>query len=535
MVSPDTEGEDLISPVPHDRVTNSRTFERRNDGDWRSYNLLSLDGGGIRGYLELLVLKTLMEYVGEAEEELDSEARHSYHPESGPENVRQALSNGGQIDPARRYLPCHYFDYIGGSSTGGLIAILLGRFRMSVPDCIEEYMTLGDEVFGNPRTFNTLRFKIGNRAKYDTTKLERVFQDVTERRSEKIDESHNDSRVKFPSNPGMCKTFISSLRSASQHVAQLHLIRSYDLELRTSPRESRKSTWNTNSMASPSRTNTGQSSASGVTKYSSQKNKQKNKRTRNYGKAQNYEIWEVARAATAAPFYFRPLVIENGSEKIEFIDGGFSETNNPTKQGLLDIREEHGKDTINIVVSVGTARCNKAPGRGRFFRLVEFAEDAVEKVTNPEAVHEEVADWAGDKVNGFTYYRFNEPGALNINLDEWEPKRGLFQKRPGSKSIKTMDDAFAKWSSKRETHRDFEACARALVNCRRERASTCKASWETFATGATFTCRIKGCKRRASTNRDEFREHLVQVHGFEDAEIESELEEPQCKTVWKYR
>ena len=139
MVSPDTEGEDLISPVPHDRVTNSRTFERRNDGDWRSYNLLSLgksrsdvrvllrankacqwiDGGGIRGYLELLVLKTLMEYVGEAEEELDSEARHSYHPESGPENVRQALSNGGQIDPARRYLPCHYFDYIGGSSTGG--------------------------------------------------------------------------------------------------------------------------------------------------------------------------------------------------------------------------------------------------------------------------------------------------------------------------------------------------------------------------------------------------------------------------------
>ena len=77
---------------------------------------------------------------------------------------------------------------------------------MSVPDCIEEYMTLGDEVFGNPRTFNTLRFKIGNRAKYDTTKLERVFQDVTERRSEKIDESHNDSRVKFPSNPGMCKT-----------------------------------------------------------------------------------------------------------------------------------------------------------------------------------------------------------------------------------------------------------------------------------------------------------------------------------------
>jgi patatin-like phospholipase/acyl hydrolase len=43
------------------------------------------------------------------------------------------------------------FDPIGGTSTGGLIAIMLGRLKMSVDEVIAEYCNIAKEVFGNPK------------------------------------------------------------------------------------------------------------------------------------------------------------------------------------------------------------------------------------------------------------------------------------------------------------------------------------------------------------------------------------------------
>ncbi|KAK4171585.1 hypothetical protein QBC36DRAFT_382447 [Triangularia setosa] len=43
--------------------------------------------------------------------------------------------------------PCDYFDIISGTSTGGLIAIMLGRLRMTVDDCINAYASLSESVF----------------------------------------------------------------------------------------------------------------------------------------------------------------------------------------------------------------------------------------------------------------------------------------------------------------------------------------------------------------------------------------------------
>ena len=93
------------------------------------------DGGGIRGYWSLLALEKLMEFVAAEEEKLnDGEVLHSFDPETLPPNVSQVplteeeqrhiqslgLSEHpiGRVPPTHRYLPCHYFDQIGGSSTG---------------------------------------------------------------------------------------------------------------------------------------------------------------------------------------------------------------------------------------------------------------------------------------------------------------------------------------------------------------------------------------------------------------------------------
>ena len=86
-----------------------------------------------------------------------------------------------------------------------LIAIMLGRFRMTVPDCIAEYMRIGQHVFGKPRFFYTLRFKVGNRYKYKSSRFEKVFQDVIRRRNERLKHSAT-GRITFPSGKGLCTT-----------------------------------------------------------------------------------------------------------------------------------------------------------------------------------------------------------------------------------------------------------------------------------------------------------------------------------------
>jgi patatin-like phospholipase/acyl hydrolase len=50
-------------------------------------------------------------------------------------------------------LPCEYFDLIGGTSTGGLIVILLGRLRLSAENAKNAYLELAGYVFSNKKWF----------------------------------------------------------------------------------------------------------------------------------------------------------------------------------------------------------------------------------------------------------------------------------------------------------------------------------------------------------------------------------------------
>lgn len=68
--------------------------------------ILSLDGGGVRGISSLYILKEVMAQVA-----------REYKAEN---------PNAPEILPR----PCEFFDLICGTSTGGLIALMLGRLRM---------------------------------------------------------------------------------------------------------------------------------------------------------------------------------------------------------------------------------------------------------------------------------------------------------------------------------------------------------------------------------------------------------------------
>ena len=88
-------------------------------------------------------------------------------------------------------LPCDYFDLIGGTSTGGyviptllrqyaylimpinsLIALMIGRLRMSVDDATRVYAALSDKVFSK-KNMKTLKNEL-----FKATTLEKAFKDI---------------------------------------------------------------------------------------------------------------------------------------------------------------------------------------------------------------------------------------------------------------------------------------------------------------------------------------------------------------------
>jgi hypothetical protein len=64
---------------------------------------------------------------------------------------------------------------IGGTSTSGLIAIILGRLRITVDESINAYTTLSNKVFKKSYRIN-IKGKLQGR--FDSAKLERAVKDI---------------------------------------------------------------------------------------------------------------------------------------------------------------------------------------------------------------------------------------------------------------------------------------------------------------------------------------------------------------------
>ncbi|KAF3191157.1 hypothetical protein TWF106_001251 [Orbilia oligospora] len=130
---------------------------RRSKNAARSrLRILSLDGGGIRGYSTLLLLEALMHDI--------FVEIHGRAPRRGEEVTK----------------PCEVFDLIGGTGTGGLIAIMLGRLRMSVQTCKDVYTRMTRYVFETDKRFVGIPY---GETLYKASKLERAIRTVVYERT----------------------------------------------------------------------------------------------------------------------------------------------------------------------------------------------------------------------------------------------------------------------------------------------------------------------------------------------------------------
>ena len=110
---------------------------------WTKASVLTLDGSADNVILTLLVLEQLVLTISGIERSQHPEARTSADSpllddksvEQGFDDLRSMWPDNRteqHLESASQFLPCHYFDFIGGSSTGGYAALLLGRLRMSI-------------------------------------------------------------------------------------------------------------------------------------------------------------------------------------------------------------------------------------------------------------------------------------------------------------------------------------------------------------------------------------------------------------------
>ncbi|CAN9313493.1 unnamed protein product [Alternaria alternata] len=226
--------------------------------------LLSLDGGGVRGRSTLMILKRIMEAI---------------NPEDPPN-------------------PCDYFHMICGTSTGGLIALMLGRLRMTVDQCIEAYDEMSPDVF--TKIHHRVNLMNGeSQGRFDHEALEKHVKELVSDRFFNANELLKDKL-----SMGACKTFVCV---TSQRTGRPVILSSYYND--------RRGTDMLN-----------------ITK-----------------------IWEAARATSAATTFFDPITI--GDET--FIDGATG-ANNPVRYMMAEARDvfNNGKtlseDDFRCIVSIGT-------------------------------------------------------------------------------------------------------------------------------------------------------------------------------------
>lgn len=257
----------------------------------RPTRLLSLDGGGIRGIIAAEVLVRMEEIL---------QAHNS---------AWKCLGD--------------YFDFIGGTSTGAILAAGLAK-GMKAGDLLDFYVEKGPRVF--KRSLGSKIPLVGRLwTKYEAGPLEKELQDIF---------SDSDSHP---------------LTLGSSELKSLVMI--------VSKNASSGDTWF----------------------FVNAKN------SKFYQNNADLPLWQIIRASSAAPTYFPPRTLQINSESHEFIDGGMSSYNNPSFQLFREsTQSEYGVgwapgEKNLLLISVGTGfRSERIPyPKARNYKALNWAPYAI--------------------------------------------------------------------------------------------------------------------------------------------------------------
>ncbi|GKT52042.1 calcium-independent phospholipase A2-gamma [Colletotrichum spaethianum] len=318
------------------------------------WSLTHPDGGGIRGISSLLILEHLMEEMRKAQ---------------GLEHVPR---------------PCECFDFIGGTSTGGyrhsIIAIMLGRLRMTVNECIREYREVAQKAFTPKRT--TI-FPASPKGAFSATALEEAVKNTSRKFCTAADCAgqrqqgiatdracpHRDLELR---DPGCTKTFLKYVMGDSPCPSAVLAITKDNVD------------------APPTL----------LTTYDTSEG------------FRGCSIWEVARATSAATTFFKPIRV--GRDEIEFVDAGFG-YNNPCEILVNEAQKQFPSHTRLQVLSIGT-------GLGDVVSIGKTRMDIVRALKSMATSSKKVAARMDQQYgDSHQYFRFNvDKGLEDVTLSDWE-------------------------------------------------------------------------------------------------------------------
>ncbi|OCL05346.1 FabD/lysophospholipase-like protein [Glonium stellatum] len=513
-------GSDLIdeqddpNSLPLPFCTRADYSDSDPNSPWSRKMILTLDGGGIKGYSSLLILKRIMFLVGEIElgrrplwNKLHSDEENgtctpnkssadypwytkpvadnkpdTIADEETPEAIAASVNETFK-QHTTQFKPHHYFDYVVGTSTGGLSATMLARMEMSIDRAIDQYDVVGDTVFGKPRFLHsTIAATNYLRPKYQSRRMIKAIQEVIKNglAEEMSQWGTSTQNVPFESNPRRCRTIaVAHGPAVNSAIIHAYLFRSYD-HLHPSPLSS--------------------------VKY--------NEKHLNPGRAHRDPIWQVARATSAAPKYFSSISFGDRT----FRDGGMV-ANNPSKLALNEVWQMH-EQPPRLLLSIGTGTPEDlTAGQPEFSqRRVSYIKDWFNVIellktlaTQSERTHQDLESELDklDSKSKVQYFRFNvEGGVRDVVLDQWEPRKG------GKATKDKMLNLTKQYLSQQDVNERMLECARELVQVRRRRAETDR--WEQFAREFVYYCTEDSCKKISRTfeTREALRQHSYDAHSF---------------------